>query len=232
MTSSHSIGRTLLPRGEAAGTSGDSTSKTLSRFLGPILSLLGLFCVLSVAGCTTTRIEPTVRPLAGLPKPDRLVVHDFEVTPANAERNWDIVPQILQTPGPADQTKKELSIGATSVKTFVDSLIQELRSRGIGVERASEARPPEINTFSVRGRFLWIRQAHQGMRARVWFYQGTGSNLRLVAESDAVIRRDLQFGSAAREATVVTEEADARVIARELAERIAGYYRDQGWPSS
>jgi len=173
-----------------------------------------------------------VPPLAGLPKPDRLVVHDFEVTAANAERNWDIVPQILQTPGPADQTKKELSIGATSVKTFVDSLIQELRSRGIGVERASEARPPEINTFSVRGRFLWIRQAHQGMRARVWFYQGTGSNLRLVAESDAVIRRDLQFGSAAREETVVTEEADARVIARELAERIAGYYRDQGWPSS
>ena len=137
-----------------------------------------------------------MRPLAGLPKPDRLVVHDFEVTPANAERNWDIVPQILQSPGAADQTKKELSIGATSVKTFVDTLIQELRSRGMGVERASEARPPEINTFSVRGRFLWIRQAHQGMRARVWFYQGTGSNLRLVAESDAVIRRDLQFGSA------------------------------------
>jgi hypothetical protein len=160
------------------------------------------------------------------------VVHDFEVTPENAERNWDIVPQVLQTPGAAAQTKKELSLGVTSAKTFVDSLIRELRSRGIGVERASEADPSEINTFSVRGRFLWIRQAHQGMRARVWFYQGTGSNLRLVAESDAVIRRDLQFGSAPREATVVTEEADARLIARELAERIAGYYREQGWPTS
>ena len=231
MTSSHSIGQTLLPHGEGAGRSRNN-AKTLSRVSDQFLSLFGLLYVLSVAGCTTFRIEPTVRPLAGLPKPDRLVVHDFEVTPANAERNWDIVPQILQTPGAADQTKKELSIGVTSVKTFVDSLIQELRSRGIGVERASEADPPEINTFSVRGRFLWIRQAHQGMRARVWFYQGTGSNLRLVAESDAVIRRDLQFGSAAREATVVTEEADARLIARVLAERIAGYYREQGWPTS
>jgi hypothetical protein len=231
MTSSHNIGQTLLPRREAAGTSRNG-AEAPSRVAGQILSLLGFLCVLSVAGCTTFRIEPTVRPLPGLPKPDRLLVHDFEVTPANAERNWDIVPRLLQAPGAATQTIKELSVKETSVKAFVDSLIEELHSRGIGVERASEAGAPEINTFSVRGRFLWVRQAHQGMRARVWFYQGTGSNLRLVAESDAVIRRDLQFGSADKDASLVEEEADARLIARELAERIAGYYRDQGWPIS
>jgi hypothetical protein len=228
MMSAHSTGQA---RRELAGTSQDNT-KTLSRVSARILSLLGLLCVLSVAGCTTTAIEPTVRPLAGLPKPDRLLVHDFEITPPNAERNWDIVPQILQGAGAAGQTKKELQIGGTAVKAFADSLIQELHSRGIGVQRASEADPPEINTFSIRGRFLWISQADRGMRARVWFYQGTGSNLRLVAESDAVIRRDLQFGSMAREATIAPEEADARVIARELADRIAGYYREQGWPTS
>ena len=226
MTSSHSIGQRFLPRRQAA------SGNTLSRISGQMLRLLGVLCVLLVAGCTTFRIEPTVRPLAELPKPDRLLVHNFEVTPANAQRNWDIIPRLLQVPGAADQTKKELSVGETSVETFVDSLIQELRSRGIGVERASEAGPPEINTFSVRGRFLWIRQAHQGLRARVWFYQGTGSNLRLVAESDAVIRRDLQFGSADRDVSLVTEEADARLIARVLAERIAGYYREPGWPTS
>jgi hypothetical protein len=231
MTSSHSIGGTLEPRGEAAGTNRNN-AKTPSRVSDQFLSLLGLLCVLSLAGCTTFRIEPTVRPLPGLPKPDRLLVHDFEVTPPNAERNWDIVPRLLQAPEAATQTNKELAVEETSVKAFVDSLIQELRSRGIGVERASEAGAPAINTFSVRGRFLWVRQVHQGMRARVWFYQGTGSNLRLVAESDAVIRRDLQFGGADRDASLLTEEADARLIARELAERIAGYYRDQGWPIS
>jgi hypothetical protein len=232
MTSSRSTEQTLSSRRGAAGTSGDSIGKTLSRALERILGPLGLLCVLSVAGCTTTRIEPTVLPLPGLPKPDRLLVHDFEVTPANAERNWDIVPQFLRNADAAGPTKKELQIGGTAVTAFADSLIQELRSRGIGVQRASEADPPEINTFSVRGRFLWIDQADRGMRARVWFYQGTGSNLRLVAESDAAIRRELQFGSAAREATLLAEEADARRIAKEVAERIAGYYREQGWPTS
>ena len=52
MTSSHSIGQTLLPRGEAAGTSRNN-AKTLSRVSGQFLSLSGLLFVLSVAGCTT-----------------------------------------------------------------------------------------------------------------------------------------------------------------------------------
>jgi hypothetical protein len=230
MKSSHSIEPTLPPR-RAAGANGDSISKTLSRVLGPILGSLGLLFVLSVVGCTTTTIEPTVRPLAGLPSPDRVLLHDFELTPANAERNWDILPQTMRSAGPAGQTEK-LQVGGTAVKVLADSLIQELRNRGIGVQRAAEAVPPEINTFSIRGRFLSVSQADRGMRARVWFYQGTGSNLRLVAETDAAVRRELQFGSAAKEAALVVEETDARLIAKELAERVAGYYREQGWPTS
>jgi hypothetical protein len=218
--------QTLLPRHEVAGTSRDIISKIPGRILNQILSSL-LLCVLSVAGCTTTTIEPTVRPLAGLPRPDRALLHDFELTPPNVERNWDILPLSMRSAGAPGETGN-----AQVVKVFADSLIQELRSRGIGVERASEAGPPEINTFSIRGRFLSISQADRGMRARIWFYQGTGSNLRLVAETDGTVRREPEFGSASKEAALVVEATDARRIAKELAERVAGYYREQGWPTS
>jgi hypothetical protein len=231
MTSSHSTEQMLRSRRGAAGTSGDSIGKTLSRAFERILGALGLLCVLSAIGCTTTRIEPTVQPLPGLPRPDRLLFHDFELTPPNVERNWDILPQSMRSAGVADQTGNA-QVGGTVVKVFADSLIQELRSRGIGVQRASEAGPPEINTFSIRGRLLSMSQADRGIRARIWFYQGTGSNLRLVAETDATVRRELQFGSAAKEAALVVAETDARRIAKELAERVAGYYREQNWPLS
>jgi hypothetical protein len=232
MTLSHSSKQTLPPRRGEVATSGDSTGKTRSRVLGRILASLGLLCVLSTAGCTTTTIEPTVRPLPGLPRPDRVLFHDFELTPANAGRNWDILPQNMRSDGAAGQAEKTQAGGAV-VKVFADTFIQELHSRGIGVERFSEAgRPPEINTFSIRGRFLSISQADRGMRARIWFYQGTGSNLRLVAETDAVVRRELEFGSAAKEAALVAEQGDARLIAKEVADRVAGYYREQGWPTS
>jgi hypothetical protein len=229
--SSHSTEQMFRSRRGAAGTSGDSIGKTLSRAFERVLGPLGLLCVLSATGCTTTRIEPTVQPLPGLPRPDRLLFHDFELTPPNVERNWDILPQSMRSAGAADQTGNA-QVGGTVVEVFADSLIQELRSRGIAVQRASEAGPPEINTFSIRGRFLSMRQADRGMRARIWFYQGTGSNLRLVAETDATVRRELQFGSAAKEAALVVAETDARRIAKELAERVAGYYREQNWPLS
>ena len=231
MTLFHSIEQTLSRRRGEVGTSGDSTRKTLNRVSELILAPLSLLCVLSVTACTTTTIEPTVRPLPGLPRPDRVLLHDFELTPANVERNWDILPQIMRSAGAAGQAEK-LQVGGTAVKVLADNLIQELRSRGIGVERVSETGPPEINTFSIRGRFLSISQADRGMRARTWFYQGTGSNLRLVAETDAAIRQEWQFGSVTKEASLAAEEANARLIARELAERIAGYYREQGWPTS
>jgi hypothetical protein len=232
MASSHGIEQALPPRCGEAATSGDNKSQTLSQLLGRILARFGLLCVLSTAGCTTTSIEPTVRPLPALPRPDRVLFHDFELTPPNAWRNWDILPQNMRSAGATGQTDSAQA-GETVVKVFADSFIQELRSRGIGVERVSEAgRPPEINTFSIRGRFLSISQADRGMRARIWFYQGTGSNLRLVAETDATVRRELEFGSASKEAALVVEETDARRIAKELAERVAGYYREQGWPTS
>jgi hypothetical protein len=227
VTSSHNIEQTLLLRYRATRTSRDGLNKTLTRVVRRILGPLGLLFVLSVGGCTTTTIEPTVRPLPGLPRPDRALLHDFELTPPNVERNWDILPQSMPSAGVVGQTGN-----AQVIKVFADSLIQELRSHGIGVERASEAGPPEINTFSIRGRFLSITQADRGMRARIWFYQGTGSNLRLVAETDATVRRELEFGSASKEASVVAEETDARRIAKELAQRVAGYYREQGWPTS
>ena len=232
MTSSHSTEQTFPPRRTEAATSGDRMVKTLSRVWGKILAPVGLLCVLSAAGCTTATIEPTVRPLPGLPKPDRVVFHDFELTPANARRNWDILPQSMRSDVAAGQANQS-QVGRAAVKVFAETFIQELRSRGIDVERFSDTGgPPEINTFSIRGRFLSISQAERGMRARTWFYQGTGSNLRLVAETDALIRRELEFGSSAREASLAAAESDARRIAKELADRVAGYYREQGWPTS
>jgi hypothetical protein len=53
-----------------------------------------------------------------------------------------------------------------------------------------------------------------------------------VAETDGTVRRELEFGSASKEAALVVEENDARRIAKELAERVVGYYREQGWPTS
>jgi hypothetical protein len=193
------------------------------------LTLSALFYILLLAGCTATpTITPTVRAQPGLPRPDRVLVYDFEVANADSELN----PDQLNTGGV--RTEEEMRVGRAAAKVLTDSLIQELRSRGIAAQRASEAAPPELNTLSIRGRFLWRDKDAGTMRARIWYYQGSGVNSRLVAQVDADIPSDSKRGAAVvgSSAYAAAQEADARRMARELADRVARYYREQGWLTS
>jgi hypothetical protein len=131
--------------------------------------------------------------------------------------------------------EEEVRSGRASAKILAESLIEQLRSRSIDAERASGAAPPGLNTLSIRGRFLWRHETGETMRARIWFYQGGGVNSRLVAQADADVPSDLKRGAAATPgsgAYAAAQEADAKRLGRELAERVADYYRKQGWIKS
>ena len=111
--------------------------------LGQLLRLPGLLFLLLVAGCATTAtVTPTVRAPAGLPRPDRVLVNDFEI--ANADSDLSPETSSLRSSrgtGGAARTEEEMRVGKAAAKVLTDSLIQELRSRGIEAQRASEAAP-------------------------------------------------------------------------------------------
>ena len=199
-----------------------------------LLTLPGLLFLLLVAGCATTTatVTPTVRAPAGLPRPDRVLVNDFELANADSDLNPDAVPMAQPGTGGAARTEEEMRVGKVAAKVLTDSLIQELSSRGIAAQRASEAAPPELNTLSIRGRFLWRDKEAGTMRARVWYYQGAGVNSRLVAQVEADIQSESKSGAkVGNSGYTAAQEVDARRMARELAERVARYYREQGWIS-
>ena len=202
-----------------------SNSPDPNQALYALLTLPALFYLLFVAGCATTpTITPTVRAQAGLPRPDRVLVHDFEVANADSDLN----PDQLSTSGAL--TEEQIRVGRAAAQVLTGSLIDELKSRGIEAQRASGAAPPEMNTLSIRGRFLWREKEVGTMRARIWFYQGSGVNSRLVAQADADVPSDLKRGAVVgSSAYAAAQEADAKRMARELAERVARYYREQGW---
>ena len=178
-------------------------------------------------------VTPTVRAPAGLPRPDRVLVNDFEVANADSDLSEDLVPPVARGTGGAARTEEEMRAGRAAAKVLTDSLIQELRSRGIEAQRASEAAPAELNTLSIRGRFLWRDKDAGAMRARIWYYQGSGVNSRLVAQVDADIPSESKSGAkVGNSAYTAAQEADARRMAREVAERVARYYREQGWIKS
>ena len=98
-------------------------------------------------------------------------MNDFELANADSDLNPVAVPMAQPGTGGAARTDEEIRVGKAAAKVLTDSLIQELSSRGIAAQRATGAAPPELNTLSIRGRFLWRDKEAGTMRARVWYYQ-------------------------------------------------------------
>lgn len=109
------------------------------------LRRLGLFFVLflgalSLAGCATETIKPAFPTSSGLQRPDRMLVHEFAVTPGDTLSAGTVGSQ-LDTP--AAQTEEEIRVGRALAKALSENLVTELRSRGINALAAGGAAAPE-----------------------------------------------------------------------------------------
>lgn len=179
------------------------------------------------AGCAETTMTPAFRTTKGLSRPDRLLVFDFAVTPEEA--------RVERRAGAALQSEEDVRIGKVLAGALSTNLVSELRSRGIEADRASDATVPGEKIGSIRGRFLrsdgsgsnavGFALRDRQVRTLVQVFQGSGLKLQLVAEGETITPSGLKPG-AAGEAAV---DADAKRTAQVLADRIADYYRQEGW---
>ena len=190
---------------------------------------------LLLAGCAETTVTPTVRAAEGLSLPDRLLVYDLAVSPSELEVIGGLDPQAAGGTGAEAQSEEDIRTGKAFAKLLTASLVEELRRGGIDAYRASESGAPGLNTASIRGRFLRTSQKDGStlvgfglggdVLARIQIFQGTGYNLRLVAELDITTPSNLKPGSTL-DAAIAT---DAKTMAEQVANRIVEYYRRQGW---
>ncbi|HEU4345351.1 MAG TPA: DUF4410 domain-containing protein [Candidatus Binatia bacterium] len=192
--------------------------------------VVSFLTALLLAACGTTTVTPMIRPTGGLPRPDRVLVFDFAVTPQEAG--------LERSPRFVRQTEEETRVGRAVAHALSVNLVRELRNLGIEAYRASETSPPGETTASIRGRFLRTDQGDstsgtpvgfafgREIRTHVQFYQGSGRNLQLVGEGEATTQSSVKPGTGATPDFV---EADAQRTARAVAERVASYYRREGW---
>jgi hypothetical protein len=173
------------------------------------VDVVSVFCLgaLMVAGCAKATVTPTRQAAPTLPRPDRIVVHDFAVTPADVALDRGFGPRVMRDMGTASQTDEEVRIGQAVSKALTDNLVSKLREQGVYAERAGEAAPPGPTTASIVGQFLSVDQGDRTMRTLVGFglgssevrtrvqvYQGAGPTARLVGEAETKTRGSLKPG--------------------------------------
>jgi hypothetical protein len=175
------------------------------RRLNPLTVCIIGFIV--IAGCASATGVPSRRASMDLPRPDRVLVYDFAVTPEQVALDRGIFPRVMRTVRSAPQTDEEIKVGEVVARALSDNLVSELRARGIDAHLASKSAPAGETTASIRGRFVHIDEGDQTMRTVIGFgfggsqvrthvqiYQGPESDARLVAEGDTVTQSGLKPG--------------------------------------
>jgi len=158
-------------------------------------------------GCGAATVTPTRYATIDLPKPDRVLVYDFAVTPEEVDLDRGLGPMVLRQVGSETQTQEEIRLGHAVAKALTESLVEQLRKQGINAYRAADAASPGPTTASIKGRFVRIDQGDRSMRTVIGFglgasqvrthvriYQGAGSAMRLVAEAETSTQSNLKPG--------------------------------------
>jgi hypothetical protein len=206
------------------------------RFRKRVLLGAVFLSAICLGGCATESLKPTFPASGGLKRPDRVLVYEFAVTPDDLKLQGVVGSQLDR---PVAQTDEDIRLGRALAKSLSENLVSELRSRGINALLHREAAPPGDSTASIRGRLLTMDKgaesrigfnlADKEVRTQIQIFQGSGLDVRLVAEAESVTRKRLDISAARSGAYKEAINADAKDAARVLTDRVAEYYRKQGW---
>jgi hypothetical protein len=159
------------------------------------LYLAGCLLVLVVAGCASTEVSNR-QYYEGpqLPRPGRIIIHDFTADPADVPAGSAFAAQAADAPAPTpEQAELSRKVGAEVAK----ELVADLQGMGLPAVLAAGQPPPEVNDIVIRGYFVSVDKGSAAERVLIGFgagdaelgaavegYQMTAQGLRLLGSGD------------------------------------------------
>jgi hypothetical protein len=146
-----------------------------------------------MTACARVSTEDVMMRGPGLPKPERIIVHDYQVSASGVQLDSGIGSRLERlakgTPEEQEQLKLEQSVGRIGTKT----LVEEIRKLGLRAEPAGMESPVADPTLSIEGQILSINEGNKTRRLIIGFgagasevrtltqvYETTGGEYRLV----------------------------------------------------
>ena len=155
-----------------------------------------LFTLILVAGCASTEVtERHAYEGEKLPRPDRIIVHDFTANPADVppESAFAAEKAVHSQPLTPEQLKVTQKLGAEVAK----ELVAKLRDAGLPAVQAAGQPAPRVDDIVIRGYFVSVDEGSAAKRVLVGFgsgnaelmtavegYQMTSQGLRLLGSGE------------------------------------------------
>jgi hypothetical protein len=151
------------------------TSRSLLNFivsiLGGIMKCLGIIKLLYaagtlalVAGCASTDVNVDSEYEGFVPRPTRVLVYDFAVSPDEVELDSGLSGDIQALADKSPRTDQERAIGRQVADALTKHLVKEIGALGIPTLHAAKDVPVAGRALAIKGQFISVDEGNQAER--------------------------------------------------------------------
>lgn len=151
--------------------------QTSPRPSSPFRPLGALLLGLAIAGCNPARVQGT-RDYNGpaLPRPERLLVRDFAITPQDVRLDQGIRSRLTRATSDGPLSAQQLQVARQANATLAETLVAQLRQAGIPAERAvGQIGPERGNTALIEGQIVSVDEGNKTRRTLIGLGAGRSS---------------------------------------------------------
>jgi hypothetical protein len=138
----------------------------------PIFLFFGLAALLLLASCGPTKVKTTEEYTGKLPRPDRILVYDFAVSPDEVKHDTGLSAEIVRAVEGKPRTADELKIGHAAAGALAKELVKKIQGFGLPAERAAGVPPTSGNILLVQGQLVSVDQGNRTERVVIGFGAG------------------------------------------------------------
>jgi len=142
----------------------------------PMKNLMALALVLLVTGCAKTNVRTTNEiAYTGMPRPERVLIYNFAVSPADIKENSSIFAKIGRSVEGGNQTAEEIQVGREVADALATELTVKIANLGLNPLRATANMPVTAGSILITGQFVDIDEGNRLRRNLIGFGAGKSS---------------------------------------------------------
>lgn len=127
---------------------------------------------LPLAGCAPTTVVMERENAGPLPRPERVLVYDFAVSPDDVQLDRGLIAQLRNQGQPVPPREAELAAGKAAREALAQALVEQIRALGLPVARATALPAANPTVLELRGQFLVIDEGNRTRRVVIGFGAG------------------------------------------------------------
>jgi len=127
-----------------------------------------------LGGCAQTTVQPQFAPstAVNMPRPDRIIVFNFAVSPGEVTENQGFFQGVVNRFSSTSEFERQEGIGHQAANSLAEEMVKQISALGFPVERGQQGMPLPANALLISGQFLDVNEGNRLARTVVGFGLG------------------------------------------------------------